>query len=426
MDIDSPSNICTVYDTFDFSKFILTHPESLPGGSFFTKLNINSDVLYLQTPKCISKQGVVSSSGKKSYIDLMFSSDDSKFIEFMENLEKSCVEKIHEKRNSWFTNDIDQNDIENAFTATLRPYKAGKYYLLRANIAPSKNLVKMPTCFVFDESESKLSLEDIKPEIDLITVLEIQGIKFTSKSFQFEIIIRQALIMANKPVFQSCLIKKTVPVPASALSNTELHEPTNLIESSNITITQRNLKNNEGENHHEKSNVNEKIQPRIENNLEKIKNAIVDGRDSDNDSDNECDAHSDDDNGDDTSNDIDRIIHESATHQKNDMNSLEKIKSSENPEITGLTELTDLDLEIKNDSENIILKKPNDIYYEIYIAAKEKARTARKLAFDAYLEVKKIKKTYMLDDSDSDFSNSSGSDDSDDSNESDADDYVDA
>ena len=45
--------------------------------------------------------------------------------------------------------------------------------------------------------------------------------------------------------------------------------------------------------------------------------------------------------------------------------------------------------------------------------AKEKARTARKLAFDAYLEVKKIKKTYMLDDSDSDFSNSSSSENSD-------------
>ena len=81
--------------------------------------------------------------------------------------------------------------------------------------------------------------------------------------------------------------------------------------------------------------------------------------------------------------------------------------------------------EIKNDNDNIKLKKPNDIYYEIYIAAKEKARTARKLAFDAYLEVKKIKKTYMLDDSDSDFSNSSGSDDSDDSNDSGESDHSD-
>jgi hypothetical protein len=87
-------------------------------------------------------------------------------------------------------------------------------------------------------------------------------------------------------------------------------------------------------------------------------------------------------------------------------NNLEKIESLE------LTELTDADLEINTD-ENMKLKKPNDIYYEIYNAAKEKARTARKLAFDAYLEVKKIKKTYMLDDSDSDFSNSSNSDDDD-------------
>ena len=91
------------------------------------------------------------------------------------------------------------------------------------------------------------------------------------------------------------------------------------------------------------------------------------------------------------------------TQIKNNENNLEKVESLE------LTELTDADLEIKTD-DNIKLKKPNDIYYEIYNVAKEKARTARKLAFDAYLEVKKIKKTYMLDDSDSDFSNSSNSD----------------
>ena len=52
------------------------------------------------------------------------------------------------------------------------------------------------------------------------------------------------------------------------------------------------------------------------------------------------------------------------------------------------------------------IKPANDIYYEVYRVAKEKARAARKMAFDAYLEVKKIKKTYMLEnlnDSDSDI-----------------------
>ena len=415
--MNSISNICTIYDTFDFSKFILTHPESLQGGSFFTKLNVNNDVLYVQTPKCISKQGVVSSSGKKSYIDLMFSSDDSKFIEFMENLEKSCVEKIHEKRNSWFTNDIDENDIENAFAATLRPFKAGKYYLLRASIAPSKNLVKMPTCFVFDESENKLSLDDIRPENDLITVLEIQGIKFTSKSFQFEIILRQALIMSNKPVFQSCVIKKniqhnfTTPESILASENARDAEPISL-EVSSVPQPQPQ-------------------QPHIQHNLEQIiksKNNIKftsesqDDKHNDDNDDNDNDDHDNDNNKNDTYNedeDYNESVNKSDNTKlannveiKSSPNNLEKIESLE------LTELTDADLEINTD-ENMKLKKPNDIYYEIYNAAKEKARTARKLAFDAYLEVKKIKKTYMLDDSDSDFSNSSNSDNDEDDDDND-------
>lgn len=456
MDINSTSNICTVYDTFDFSKFILTHPESLQGGSFFTKLNINNDVLYVQTPKCISKQGIVSSSGKKSYIDLMFSADDSKFIEFMENLEKSCVEKIHEKKNSWFTNDIDQNDIENAFTATLRPYKAGKYYLLRANIAPSKNLVKMPTCFVFDESENKLSLDDIKPENDLITVLEIQGIKFTSKSFQFEIILRQALIMSNKPVFQSCVIKKNIHPSSTTSTSTPASAPAPehaaiSLEVSGVSQTIHTTPDNDAQQLQEQTQESlHRIEPHTENNLEKILNSKsnikfnlenqddIDDDDNDHDNDhheddddiahgNSKDIHTNDDKNKSETTDVgntgSKNMNKSLlknnslneTQIKNGANNLEKIESLE---LNELTELTEADLEIKND-ENLKLKKPNDIYYEIYSVAKEKARTARKLAFDAYLEVKKIKKTYMLDDSDSDFSNSSSSENSDTEEESD-------
>ena len=419
--MNSISNICTIYDTFDFSKFILTHPESLQGGSFFTKLNVNNDVLYVQTPKCISKQGVVSSSGKKSYIDLMFSSDDSKFIEFMENLEKSCVEKIHEKRNSWFTNDIDENDIENAFAATLRPFKAGKYYLLRASIAPSKNLVKMPTCFVFDESENKLSLDDIRPENDLITVLEIQGIKFTSKSFQFEIILRQALIMSNKPVFQSCVIKKNIQPGVTTHDSTLASENAKDVEP--ITLEVSSVSQTKPQQPHIQHNLEQIIKSKNNNNFtsESQDDKYNDDHDHNHDHDHDNtkndtinDTYNEDEDYNESVNKSDNNKLANNVQIKSSPNNLEKIESLE------LTELTDADLEIKTD-ENLKLKKPNDIYYEIYNAAKEKARTARKLAFDAYLEVKKIKKTYMLDDSDSDFSNSSNSEDDEDDNDDDDD-----
>ena len=56
--------------------------------------------------------------------------------------------------------------------------------------------------------------------------------------------------------------------------------------------------------------------------------------------------------------------------------------------------------------ESIQLKKPNQVYFELYVEARKKAKEAKKNAILAYLEVKNIKKTYMIDntiDSDSDF-----------------------
>ena len=54
----------------------------------------------------------------------------------------------------------------------------------------------------------------------------------------------------------------------------------------------------------------------------------------------------------------------------------------------------------------IQLKKPNEVYYELYREARNKAKVAKRNALQAYLEAKNIKKTYMvenIEDSDSDL-----------------------
>ena len=416
MEYNSSAKICTTYDNYDFSKIVLTDPELLHGGSFFTKLNVDSSMFYVQTPKCISKQGIIITAGKKSYIDLMFSNEHSEFIGFIENLEKVCIEKIYSKRNSWFTNDIDQSDIENAFTSALRSFKSGKYYLLRANIASSKNMLKMPTCFVFDENEKQLTLEDIKQEQDVITVLEIQGIKFTSKSFQFEIVMRQVLLLSEKPVFQECVIKRT-------------HSVSNVISQDTTPATSQVSQNSNVLDNPPIDNINVPILNDIK--IEEPNNAkpvpatpmllslAKKSLDIKNDEDVEMDGEYDNDN---ENGNVHKQPMKQSMKQSDDENkqgTLEKDSLKQKiPEFTDMTELMDADLEIKTD-ECVKIKPANDIYYELYRVAKEKARTARKMAFDAYLEVKKIKKTYMLDDSDSDFSNSSESEKSEESDNSD-------
>ena len=64
-----------------------------------------------------------------------------------------------------------------------------------------------------------------------------------------------------------------------------------------------------------------------------------------------------------------------------------------------------IDLDTLPDEDNITIKKSNDVYYKMYREASRKAKVARDLALSSWLEAKRIKNTYMLEDiSDSDES----------------------
>jgi hypothetical protein len=62
-------------------------------------------------------------------------------------------------------------------------------------------------------------------------------------------------------------------------------------------------------------------------------------------------------------------------------------------------DLKEINIDTSNDGlETIQLKKPNQVYYEIYKEARRKAKQAKKEAIVAFLEAKNIKKTYLLED----------------------------
>ena len=71
-----------------------------------------------------------------------------------------------------------------------------------------------------------------------------------------------------------------------------------------------------------------------------------------------------------------------------------------------LKEINNDDLNLDKNESSMKLKKPNQVYFELYKEARNKAKQAKKSAILAYLEAKNIKKTYMIEninDSDSDF-----------------------
>ena len=45
-------------------------------------------------------------------------------------------------------------DIQNTMTPLLRPYKGGKYNLLRVSIPTIKNMIGQSRCVIYDENEN--------------------------------------------------------------------------------------------------------------------------------------------------------------------------------------------------------------------------------------------------------------------------------
>jgi len=420
-------NIVDPDDTFDFSKLKLGHPANIQGGAYFTQLEYNSSPLYIQTPKCLSKQGIVK-TGKKYYMDLMFGNKDEGIIKWIENLEEKCKSLLFEKRDEWFQNSLDENDIDNAFNSIFKIYKSGRYYVLKCNVKSLSS--NEPNVKIYNENKEAMAFQLIDDKSDIITIIEIRGIRFTTRNFQLDIELKQIMVLDNDPLFNNCIIKNKQK--DNVVDKKEQSEGTdNESEFKNQVDNQYLAVNNLYEKDHETENNED------EDKKETVEQLLMNEEDLKDTLDNEDDRE----NKGNEQNELiapNEVIEESAPpenikyyvetiddsgHLNSNEDVLATISNNENIDkeeiikenIDGLEEvdlnfsfpdeLTDNDdlkeinindnhLEENND---LMLKKPNQIFYDLYREARDKAKKAKNDAILAFLEAKKIKQTYMLE-----------------------------
>jgi len=409
-------NIIEPNDSFDFSKLSLANPVGIQGGAYFTKLEHNRKSLYIQTTKGQTKQGFVK-TGKKYYCDLMFDNSSETLIYWFEKLEEKCRKLIYDKKDTWFQSNLEENDIETAFNSTVRIYKSGKYYLIRTNVKNNQN--NTPNIKIYNEDETIVNIDDINSETNIVTILEIQGIKFTSRNFQIEIDLKQIMVLNNEPIFNNCLIKtnkiiKTTPQTDYSLEN-------------KISI---DLIQNTDKNQDDLEELISKNDLLVDSNIiEQTDKEIIEQRDEDiiQETNEDIIQETNEDIIQETNEDIIKQTNEEIIKQTNEeiikQTNEEIIKQTENQleniniELEDIEDIEDLDTNIESEKvnksdlpldnlETITLKKPNQVYFDLYKEARKKAKIAKKQAILAYLEVKNIKKSYLidnLDDSDSEF-----------------------
>ena len=408
-------HICEPNKLFNFDDISLAHPTGIQGGAYFTKILQNNKPLYIEAPKCLTKQGFIK-NGKKMYTDLMFNSGDEGFIHWIENLETKCQKLIYDKSEAWFQNKLEINDIETAFTSPLRVYKSGKFYLVRVNVKMNYS-TNFPHVKIYNESETPLTIDDVNMDTQIISIIEVQGIKFTSRNFQIDLELKQAMVLNTDKIFDSCLIKTSslarptanavevssiqTPPPIKS-ENTFLKIEDNCLEEP-AEIEER-VEMKEPVEMEEKEVINTPVSASVTSSASAPLSLLENLSDS--------------------------ILH-SEKKSKSDIvistsllaKSVGKVDDIKEKSIVGSVvglnieelsqensnELMEVDIDANlNNLETMTLKKPNQVYYEIYKEARNKAKKAKREAIVAFLEAKNIKKTYMLDDLDE-------SDDSDDS-----------
>jgi len=360
-------NIIQPNESFNFNQLALSHPVGIQGGAYFTKIQNNNKPLYIQTPKSLTRQGFVK-TGKKYYCDLMFDKNSESLIHWFENLEEKCQQLIYDKSDTWFQTALEMNDVETAFNSVIRVYKSGKYYLVRTNVKNSASVE--PSVKIYNEQEFPVSYTEINSETNIISILEIQGIKFTSRNFQIEIELKQIMILNNEPIFESCLIKTVQSTAKVETKETAKVDTESQLDSNPKPETKQDSQ----------LESNPKPEPTLTENI------LFKTEDLENDTKEETE--------------FSQSIPENEMKLMNEIELIDKQSLDESCELKEIQELSPESL------ETFTLKKPNEVYFKLYKDAKTKAKQAKKSAILAYLEAKQIKKTYLLDnlnDSDSEF-----------------------
>ena len=361
---------------FDFNLLSLESPQSIQGGTHFTKININGDKpLYIQMPKCTTKQGIVKTN-RVMYSDLLYNKNNCEpLIEWLLALEKHCQSKINEKKDMWFVSEMSEDDIENMMTPVYRLYRSGKNLLIRTFIDVDKATDK-GKCMVYDEKEIILDQSAVVGT-NIIPLILIEGIKFTSKSFDIEIKLIQTMVLDKDPeLMQTCLIKRD-----------------GVSQMNNVGGIKEGLLEHDGNSHTEPPNkqLNDSIETITDEKISSVvespvaESSVAESPVAESPVAESPVAEAQEDNIGDLQDSNKSILDYEYVQEEKDY--LEKISN----------DLEEVDIE-PDDRGSISLKQPNEIYTEIYKAARTKAKLMRKAAIAAFLEAKKIKTQYLLDD----------------------------
>ena len=412
-------NIFEINNTYDFNNLNLSDPILMNNNNYFSKIThgkFNKN-FYLKLNKTISKNGIVKTSNKQ-YCELNYIiNENNNVLEFFENLEKLCLEKITHNKEKWFynSNNITKNDIEDLINPICKPYKYGKNILIKTFILNNKILI-------YDEDENKLNLEDFNINHEFIPLIHINGIKFSNRSLVLDIVLKQILLITPNDDFDNkCLLLNTknkdkqhnqsqqniqniqndeVKEDKEVEEVEELKQVKEVEEDKQVKEVEEDKEVKEDKEDKEDKEVEEFKEVKEVEEFKEVKEVEEDKEVEQNKEVEEIKEHKEDKEVEELKQ-VEQLKEDKMLEEDMNNKKAEQITKNmqENVELEKSKDLVNIDIiDLEDvDNETFNIKSRDTIYLEMYKTAKKKAKEIRKNAIKAFIEAKNIKSQYNLD-----------------------------
>ena len=420
-------------DEFDFDAWMLRYPMQMAGGNIFSKLvsRAGRNALYIQTPVCTSRSGfsglaaspsptAPANAAKKAFCDLVFGAQESEeFLRWMDRLVDRLQKQILAHSGGaagsgedavWFQNDFTAEEIDEVFISPMKPFRGGKSFVLKTIVpqaASASSASLTPAVKIYDENECDVPASALSdPALRFLAILEVQGVKCTQKNFQIETTIKQVMVLNSQSVFDTkCLLKAVPTVPTTPFASLPAIAPSENVETTETVLDRdqhafaslpavdpQNLQDGEHE------TLDGAIAPQ---DTDTIANADADA-DADADVNTDTDANTDTDFDADaahgSSGGATTVLEEVELDDDNDGGDGNDGHDGGHDDGDGIEVVGETDLEDISSAETVSIKRPKQIYYEMYQKALQDAALAKSRALDAYMAANSIKCKYLLED----------------------------
>lgn len=376
----------------------------------------SSDAAFtLMLPQCSTKAGIIEQSSK-TYTDLLFdssSSDVKELVDLLIAMEEEAAKQLHSRSGEWFEGDSGKMTVqsfEDMFTPVVRYVNRQRNVCVRVHIPASSRGIKQAStgydCDVYDKGGKTRLLSDIRSDTHILPLIEVKEIRMTSTSINLHINLVECMIVKDSEAIND-ISEQRAPARRIQLASA----------MASNSVVERN--GNEGEEHKEQKGTQDDQHEEQSESATMETTVVSDGVGT------VTETVDNSDGNDDTSiaiettssnveaNEDEATKSEVGTGETGMGTHVDEVKENNTSTSDGglLLESMENDaLEVESDileevgvltvdeTEPIKLKKPDEVYKDIYKAAITKAKKLRQVALEAYLDAKKIKAKFMLED----------------------------